>query len=76
VKRRYVFRVMVQPTPGGEWVAVRHYQSLTAAHYCAARRSAVSLPSARYRVDRSVPVEFERDDTIHVVGYYTGGVAT
>jgi hypothetical protein len=76
VKRRYVFRVMVQLRSGGDWVAVRHYQDLTAARARACRASALSLPSARFRVDRSELVEFERGDTIHVVGYYTGGRAT
>ena len=78
MRRRYVFRVMTQPPSGGEWVAVHHYQSLPAARAYACRAAAFSVPSLpnpRYRIDRSAPVEFERGDTVHVVGYYVGGTA-
>jgi len=74
MRRRYVYRVMVKDVSG--WRVVRHYQSLSAAQARAVQWSTArgGYPETVVRVDRSAPVEFERDGIVRCVEVYEGGV--
>ena len=73
MRRRYIYRVMRQQ--GEEWVAVRHYQSRTAA-LKRADSLATWEPGVRFRIQRSLPVEFEQHPVIVTEVHYVEGVAS
>ena len=66
-RKRHVYRIA--KADGGEWIPVRHYQSSTAACH-RAYALAFATPGAKYRVERSEPVEFADPPAVYSVAYY------